>query len=461
MFKDETIAAISTAPGEGGIGIIRISGDEALDILKRIFKSSKNRDILDFKTYTLMYGHVLDNHTNQVIDEVIVSYMKSPSTYTREDIVEINCHGGTIPVRRILEVVLKSGARLAEPGEFTKRAFLNGRIDLSQAEAVIDMIRSKTDKSMDAALKQLEGKLSEKLGHLKDILLNIMSHIEASIDFPEDDIDDVLYGKLDNDCKSIIGKLEDMIKGAEAGKILREGLNTVIIGKPNVGKSSLLNALLEENRAIVTDIPGTTRDIIEEYLNIRGIPINIIDTAGIRETRDEVEKIGVEKTKEYFSKADLVIFIIDSSDELTVEDREIFNLIKDKKCLILINKVDLPPKLDRVKVKEYGEGKKIIDISVIEGKGIEILKEEIYNLVYGGGVMYSSEALVTNIRHKDLLEKAKSSLLNAMDTLNAQMPLDLISIDIRQCLDYIGEITGETVGEDIINRIFSQFCVGK
>lgn len=461
MYNNETIAAISTAPGEGGIGIVRISGPQSLSILDRIFIGYKKKDIKDFKTYTMRYGYILEPENHDVIDEVIVSYMQSPHSYTMEDIVEINCHGGVIPVKRILEAALTSGARLAEPGEFTKRAFLNGRIDLSQAEAVIDMIRSKTDKSMDAAQKQLSGKLSRKLGDIKGVLIDIMSHIEASIDFPEDDIDDVLYNELDSDCKGILTKLDDMIKGAETGKILREGLNTVIVGKPNVGKSSLLNALLEENRAIVTDIPGTTRDVIEEYLNIKGIPINIMDTAGIRKTEDEVERIGVERTKEYFSKADLIIFILDSSDELTSEDKEIFELIVDKKCLILINKVDLPSKINRDLVENYSSGKKVIDVSIIEDKGIDILKEEIYNLVYSGEIGYESEALITNIRHKDLLLKAKLSLSNAVDTLNSVMPLDLVSIDIRQCLDYIGEITGESMQEDIINRIFSQFCVGK
>jgi tRNA modification GTPase len=338
---------------------------------------------------------------------------------------------------------------------------LNGRIDLSQAEAVIDMIRSKTDRSMDAALKQLEGKLSFKLQQIRNRMIDIMSHIEASIDFPEDDIEDVLYEELQKDCGLLIGELEEMIQGADAGKILREGLNTVIVGKPNVGKSSLLNALLEESRAIVTDIPGTTRDIIEEYLNIGGIPINIIDTAGIRETSDEVERIGVEKTREYFKRADLVIFILDSSDIFSAEDESIFKLIKDKKSIILINKVDLPTKLDRSRVEEYGKGSTIIDVSVKEGRGIERLKEEIQGLVYRGEASFTSEILVTNVRHKDLLVRASECLRNAVDTIKEGLPLDFVSIDIRGALEYVGQITGETVQEDILSRIFSQFCVGK
>ena len=461
MNIDETIAAISTAPGEGGIGIVRISGAESLDILDKIFKSHRNKKTKDFITYTIRYGRIFDLENMNIIDEVLVSYMKAPNTYTREDIVEINCHGGNIPVRRILEAVLKAGARLAEPGEFTKRAFLNGRIDLSQAEAVIDMIRSKTDSSMDAALKQLEGKLSLKLGGIRNRLLDVAAHIEASIDFPEYDIDDVLYHELKEKCDSIISSIEELISTSQAGKILREGLNTVIIGKPNVGKSSLLNALLEENRAIVTALPGTTRDIIQEFLNIKGIPVNIIDTAGIRDTIDEIEKIGVERTKEYFKRADLVIFMLDSSDSFTSEDKEVFELVKNKKFIIIINKVDLPTKLDRKVVEEYGYGLSIIDVSIKEGKGIDTLKDEIYNLVYSGEVKYTSEVLITNIRHKDLLIKSRTAMFAAVETLESQMPLDLVSIDISEALEYIGEITGDTVREDIINRIFSQFCIGK
>lgn len=461
MYENDTIAAISTAPGEGGIGIVRISGVDAIDILDKIFISKKGRSTKDFASYTMRYGHILDFNSREIIDEVIVSYMKSPNTYTREDVVEIYCHGGAVPVKRIMESVLLAGARLAEPGEFTKRAFLNGRIDLSQAEAVIDLIRSKTDKSSEAALKQLSGSLSKKLGTIRTRLIDIMSHIEASIDFPEDDVDEVLYDSLGKELVGIENEIDEMIRSADTGKILREGLNTVIIGKPNVGKSSLLNALLEENRAIVTDIPGTTRDIIEETLNIRGIPINIIDTAGIRETRDEVERIGVERTREYYRKADLCIFILDSGDRLTREDEEIFSLVKDKKCIVLINKVDLPSCIDRERVKELAKGKKVLDISIKEGTGLESLKDEIVNMVYKGGIEISSDMMVTNVRHKDLLIKARRALAGSIEGIQGNVPLDLVSIDVRQCLEHIGEITGETVQEDIIDRIFSQFCIGK
>ncbi|MDI6619239.1 MAG: tRNA uridine-5-carboxymethylaminomethyl(34) synthesis GTPase MnmE [Clostridiales bacterium] len=458
---DDTIAAISTPPGEGGIGIVRISGKESLNILERIFKSYRNKDIKSFKTYTLMYGYIHDVESGNIIDEVLVSYMKSPHTYTREDIVEINCHGGAVSVKKILEDVLRSGARLAEPGEFTKRAFLNGRIDLSQAEAVIDIVRAKTDESMDAALKQLEGSLSKKLKPIKDVLLDIMSHIEASIDFPEEDVDEVLYKDLKDSCIDLMGKLDEMIITADTGKIIREGLNTVIVGKPNVGKSSLLNALLEENRAIVTDIPGTTRDIIEDHLNIRGIPVNIIDTAGIREAKDEVEKIGVQKTKEYFKKADLVIFILDGSDILTHEDMEIFKLVNGRKCIILINKTDLPQKIDMNDVLKYSRDSKILKASIKNGIGISRLKDMIYNYVYGGKVKQSTDFMITNVRHKDLLTKAKLSLKSAVDAVDKNIPLDLISIDINDCLGDIGEITGENISDDIIDRIFSRFCIGK
>ncbi len=459
MFNDDTIAAISSAPGEGGIGIVRISGDNSLNILNKIFKGYKNRGIEDLESYTMRYGFIYDGEKK--IDEVIVSFMKSPKTYTTEDIVEIYCHGGPIPVRRILETVLKTGARLAEPGEFTKRAFLNGRIDLSQAEAVVDMIRSKTEKSADAALNQLQGALANQLKKIKESLIDIMAHIEATIDFPDEDIDDVLYESLIKDCDNSIHDIDKLIKTADTGKILREGLNTVIVGRPNVGKSSLLNALINENRAIVTDVPGTTRDVIEEQLNIRGIPVNLIDTAGIRKTNDAVEKIGVEKTKEYFNKADIIIFMLDSSEEYTEEDEEIFKLIKDKKTIILINKVDLPEKLDRSKIDKYKYGKTIIDVSIKDNKGIDLLKDEIYNFVYSGEVKYNQEILVTNIRHKNLLIKAKDSLINAKDTIVQKLPLDFVSIDLREALDSIGEITGETIQEDIVNRIFSKFCIGK
>lgn len=461
MYSDDTIAAISTAPGEGGIGIIRISGKDSLDILNRVFDSKSGKSTINFSSYTIRYGHIIDHDNDSVIDEVLVSYMKSPNTYTREDVVEINCHGGAIPVKKVLELVLREGARLAEPGEFTKRAFLNGRIDLAQAEAVIDMIRSKTEMSMEAALKQLEGKLSKKLGIIKNMLVDIMSHIEASIDFPEEDVEDVLYESLLADCSKIIGFLDELIKSSDAGKILRDGLNTIIIGKPNVGKSSLLNALIEENRAIVTDIPGTTRDIIEEHLNIKGIPVNIVDTAGIRNTEDMIERIGVEKTKEYIERADLVIFMLDSSETISAEDTEIFSLIKKRKCIIIVNKVDLPRKLEMKDIEKYLPDKRAIEASVKENYGVELIKDEIVNLVYSGEIKNSSEVLVTNIRHKDLLAKSKISMINAVNTIKMGLPLDLISIDIRQALEYIGEITGETVQEDIIDRIFTQFCIGK
>ena len=461
MYSDDTIAAISTAPGEGGIGIVRISGDKALEILGKIFVSYKNKKIEDFKTYTLRYGHIINPDTKSVVDEVLVSYMKSPHTYTREDVVEINCHGGNVMVKRILEIVIASGARLAQPGEFTKRAFLNGRIDLSQAEAVIDIIRAKTKESSNIAVGQLEGSLSKKLGIIRDELLGMMSHIEASIDFPEEGVDDVSYTELEESCTKIISEIEEMIRSSETGKILREGLNTVIVGKPNVGKSSLLNALLEENRAIVTDVPGTTRDIIEEYLNIKGIPVNIIDTAGIRETDDKVERIGVERTKKYYDSADLAILMLDFSQPFTHEDEMIFELSKSKKSIILVNKIDLTQRIDMEKVKKYAGSNEIIDVSIKNGIGLDKLKDKIYELVYRGEVSGKSEVMVTNIRHKDLLKKAKASLVSAVDGIKSKLPLDIVSIDIGDCLEHIGEITGETVREDVIDRIFREFCIGK
>ncbi|WP_057979558.1 tRNA uridine-5-carboxymethylaminomethyl(34) synthesis GTPase MnmE [Caloramator mitchellensis] len=456
---NDTIAAISTAIGEGGIGIVRMSGDDSLNILSKIFKSPKDKDIKKIKSYTMHYGFIIDPETNETIDEVIVSYMKAPNTYTREDIVEINCHGGVVAVRRVLATVLNNGARLAEPGEFTKRAFLNGRIDLSQAEAVIDLIRAKTDDSMSIAVNQLKGKLSEKIESLMDRLLGALAHIEATVDFPEDDVDELVINKLNNNLKSLVEEIDYLIKNAETGKILREGLRTTIVGKPNVGKSSLLNALLQEKRAIVTDIPGTTRDVIEEYINIEGIPIILVDTAGIRKTVDVVEKIGVEKSKEYLENADLIIFMVDASRPLEGEDFEIIDLIKHKNVIVVANKVDLPQKIDFNLLKENFSI--IVKASVKAEHGIDAIKEKIVDLVYQGKVTTKNDVLVTNIRHKDTLIKAKEIIQKGIETLNSGLPLDLASIELKDGYLKLGEITGDTVAEDIIDRIFCDFCIGK
>ena len=460
MLTDDTIAAISTALGEGGIGIVRISGDKSMNILKKVFKSAKGKDVSKLHSYSMMHGYIVDPKTNEKIDEVIVSYMKKPSTYTREDVVEINCHGGVIAVRRVLQLTLDNGARLAEPGEFTKRAFLNGRIDLSQAEAVMDLIRAKTDESMKIALEQSEGKLSKQVEKINNKILDILAHIEAEVEFSEEDIDEVVNEKVIKDCEEVKGQMEDLLKNADKGKILREGLNVIIVGKPNVGKSSLLNALLEEKRAIVTDVPGTTRDTIEEYINIDGIPVKLIDTAGIREARNEVEKIGVERTKECIDKADLILFMIDGSREIDDEDMKIVEIAKNRDVIVIINKHDLPMNVDIEYIKKTFYNKPVLYVSVKTNEGISSIKEEITNFVYKGKVSVK-DIYVTNIRHKKALNDAIESIENGITTIKNGYPIDMASIDIKDAYLKLGEITGKTVSEDIIDRIFTNFCIGK
>lgn len=459
MF-DDTIAAISSAVGEGGIGILRISGEEALKILDKIFISKNKKDTRLMTSYTMRYGHIINPKSKEIVDETIVSYMKKPNTYTREDIVEINCHGGMVGVRKILAIILNNGARLAEPGEFTKRAFLNGRIDLSQAEGVMDLIRAKTDDSMKLALEQTEGKVSQRTRSLMDKIIKIIAHIEATVDYPEDDLEDIVSKQVIEEATGIIEEISQLIKTSQSGKILREGLNTVIIGKPNVGKSSLLNVLIEENKAIVTDIPGTTRDVIEEYINIDGIPVKIIDTAGIRETKDLVEKIGVEKTKEYINKADLIIFMIDGSNELEDEDEEIFKIIDNKKSIIVVNKLDLPTVIDIEALKQKYGKHKIILAAVNNEKGIDEIKKEIVKIVYSGEVR-EQDISISNVRHIDILIKTNENLESGIETLKNRFPLDMASIEFRNAYLKIGEITGDTTADDIIDRIFKDFCLGK
>ncbi|RBP36689.1 tRNA uridine-5-carboxymethylaminomethyl(34) synthesis GTPase MnmE [Garciella nitratireducens] len=461
MYEGDTIAAISTAPGEAGIGIVRMSGSEAFEITQKIFQSSSGKSFSELRNRGIHHGFIIDPKTHEKMDEVLVSKMKAPHTYTTEDVVEVNCHGGMIAVRRILELLLRNGARLAEPGEFTKRAFLNGRMDLSQAEAVIDLIRAKTDKGMDIALEQLEGSLSHKVQEMRESIIHMLAHIEASIDYPEYDIEEVTYDTLLKDAKQIKEKIEKLLETSDTGKILREGLNTVIIGKPNVGKSSLLNALVKEGRAIVTDVPGTTRDIIEEYINIRGVPLKIIDTAGIRETEDVVEKIGVDKSRELIEKSDLILFLLDVSKELSKEDELLIDLVQNKKAIILFNKIDLDPKVSIEKLKDKFPKKSIIEISALKGEGVERLQNEIVQMVYGGRVSIEKDGLVSNVRHKNLLEKALNSITITIDTIQQGLPLELISVDLKDCWDYLGQVTGDTVSEDIIDQIFSNFCIGK
>lgn len=458
MKEFDTIAAIATSIGEGGISIIRVSGDKSIDIVDSIFIGRNNRKLNDFKSYTMRYGHIIDKNGSR-LDEVIISFMKGPRSFTAEDTIEINCHGGVIGTNRILQEIIRAGARMAQPGEFTKRAFLNGRIDLSQAEAVIDIIRAKTELSMKAALMQSEGTISREIKTVRNKLLSVIAHIEATVDYPEEDMEEVTAEKVSADVTDIIDEIDILLSTADEGKILREGLSTVIVGKPNVGKSSLLNALVKEKRAIVTDVPGTTRDAIEEYISIEGIPVKIIDTAGIRETDDIVEKIGVEKSKEKIDEADLVILMLDLSSKLSHEDREIIKYIKDKKYIILLNKSDLDGKIEREELQGL-KSKYITNISVKTGEGLNLVKEHIKDLFFKGEVK-TEGIFVTNIRHKESLIRAKENLEASLKALEYTSAIDLASIDIRNAWMNLGEITGEALEEDIIHKIFSEFCLGK
>ncbi|MFD3155355.1 tRNA uridine-5-carboxymethylaminomethyl(34) synthesis GTPase MnmE [Haloimpatiens sp. FM7330] len=459
MKEFDTIAAVSTSLGEGGISIIRISGDRALEIADKIFKAKNGKSIIGMKTYTMRYGYIIDKDNEEIIDEVILSYMKGPRSFTAEDTVEINCHGGVIATNRVLKQVIKAGARLAERGEFTKRAFLNGRIDLSQAEAVIDIIRSKTELSMKAAIKQSEGTISREISDLRNKLLQLIAHIEATVDYPEEDLEEMTCNKVIEEIKNILEKINRLLKTADEGKMIREGLKVVIVGKPNVGKSSLLNALLDERRAIVTEIPGTTRDVIEEYINIDGIPIRLVDTAGIRETENVVEKIGVEKSKEKIEEADLVILMLDLSRKLDEEDEEVIDYIKNKKYIVLLNKKDLGRQIEKQEIDKLNS-KYLVDISVKTGEGLEKIKSLIKDLFFRGEVK-TEDIYITSNRHKEALIRAEDSLRSAEDVLCNVNAIDLASIDIRNAWSNLGEITGETVEEDIIDKIFSEFCLGK
>ena len=459
----ETIAAISTAIGNGGIGIIRMSGKESFKILEKIFKNSKGEklDLNKIKGYTIQYGTIVDSKTNEKIDEVLVSFFKNPKSYTREDMCEINSHGGMIIEKQILEQCLKNGAILAEPGEFTKRAFLNGRIDLSQAESIMDLINSKTEKESKASINQLQGDLSNKINEIRHDLLDIMADIEASIDYPEYDIEEVTNNKALGILENAKNKLESLKDTFRSGKILKEGIKTAIIGRPNAGKSSLLNKILKEERAIVSEIEGTTRDTIEEFITIKGIPLKIIDTAGIRKTSDKIEEIGVKKALDIAKDAELVLVILDNSKDLTEEDREILKLAESKNSIILLNKVDLKEN-NLEKSEELKKlNKRIIKISAKNGNGIEELYNEIENMFQIKNLETDGEIIITNIRHKNQIEYAINNINEAINAVKNNLPIDIISISIKQTLEDLGKITGENVSEDIINEIFSKFCLGK
>ena len=453
----DTIAAISTPRGEGGIGIVRLSGNESLGILSKIFKPKSKKDVKDIKSYTINYGHIYDGE--ELIDEVLVSIMKAPNTYTREDIVEINCHGGYLITQKVLELVLKNGAKIAEPGEFTRRAFLNGRLDLTQAEAVIDLIHGKTDKSISLSLNNLRGDLRNQINYLKKILLDVAAHVNVVLDYPEEGVDEPIPEHLIMELHNVKDTITKLIESYDKGKMIKEGIKTAIVGKPNVGKSSLLNSILREERAIVTSIAGTTRDTIEEIINIKGIPLIMIDTAGIRKTQDEVENIGVQKSKKMLKEADLVLFVLDSSRDFSDEDREIYDSIESEKVIGILNKIDMEKKLD---ITNLTKVKKWIEISALENIGIDTLENEIYNFILSENIEDSSEKLIiTNIRHKSALEKTKKSIENIFETIDMGYPMDLIAVDLNDALDSLSEVTGEISSEDLLDHIFSNFCVGK
>ena len=452
-----TIVAISTSPGIGGIGIIRMSGKDSFNILNKIFKPKKNSEI---KGYTMKYGNILDSENNKIIDEVLVSYFIAPKSYTTENMCEINSHGGLIVMKEILDLCLKNGATLAEPGEFTKRAFLNGRIDLVEAEAIIDIINAKTEKEKDASVCQLNGFLSKDIQDIEKELLSFTADIEANIDYPEYDIEEVSINNSLEVLKKVKNKLLKLKESFNNGKILKEGINTAIIGRPNVGKSSLLNVLLKEERAIVTEYEGTTRDTIEEFISIKGIPLKIIDTAGIRETENAVEKIGIEKSIEIAKNADLIIAIFDISQGLKDEDYKIIELIKDKNAIIVLNKIDLSVN-KTTEEKIYSINKDIVRISALERKGIDEIYDKIVKLYNLNRINVEGENIVTNSRHQNLINQSLISLEKAINTIYNGMPLDIIAIDVKDILENLGKITGKNVSEDIINEIFSKFCLGK
>lgn len=455
---EHTIAAISTATGEAGIGIVRLSGRTSFEIGQEIFKpiSETGNDKIDNRK--LKYGHIYDG--DKLIDEVLIAFMKGPNTYTREDIVEIYTHGGIISVRKVLDLTLKKGALIADRGEFTKRAFLNGRLDLSQAEAVIDMIKAKTDKAYEASINQLEGSLKNEIKNLRDELLNLLAHVEYAINFTEDGQEELDNTIIIDNGEKILADLEKLYNSSNRGKIIRDGIETTIIGKPNVGKSSLLNKLAKVNKAIVTDIPGTTRDVIEEYIDIDGVALKINDTAGIRDTDDIVEKIGVDRSLDFAETADLIIAIFDLSKELDEEDKTVLNLLKDRKAIVLLNKDDLENKLD-LESLNIDENIPVLRISIKNNEGIEELEKTISNMFIQGEIVSSNETLVTNIRHRDILGKSIEFLKSSIEDMKMDIPIDCIEIDLKNAWEILGEITGETIEDDVLDKIFKDFCIGK
>lgn len=459
-MDEETIAAISTPIGEGAIGIVRLSGPEAIAVVDELYRGRK--PLAEAGSHTIHYGKIADSDSGQVIDEVMVSVMKKPNTFTREDVVEINCHGGLLSVRRVLGLVLDHGARLAEPGEFTKRAFLNGRIDLSQAEAVMDLIRAKTDRAMHAAMNQMEGYLSKHVHLLREQLLDILAAVEVNVDYPEYDDAEIMTGRMLVERASAVGRrLSDLLATAKQGRILREGLSTVIVGRPNVGKSSLLNRLANENKAIVTDVPGTTRDIIEEYINIHGIPVKLVDTAGIRETEDRVEKIGVARSRKVLKDADLILFVLNGNEPLGDEDRRLFQSIASGRVLIVVNKSDLPLRLDLDELKALAGEIPVVRISLLRESGIEEVEDKIASLFFDRETLSGDATYVMDTRHIMLIKQAKAALDDAVHAAEAGFPVDIAQIDVKRAWQLLGEIVGDTVSDRLIQELFSKFCLGK
>lgn len=460
-MKTDTIAAIATGMSNSGIGIVRISGDDALQVISRIYRNKKGepKNLSQVKSHTIHYGYIYDGEER--LDEVLVMIMKGPNSYTAEDTVEIDCHGGVFIVKKILETVIRNGARTAEPGEFTKRAFLNGRIDLTQAEAVIDVIRAKTEEAKKVATQQLQGRLLTKIEELRQKLIKTLAHIEVSIDYPEHDVEELTNQFLLQYAQEVHDELVDLLQTAKQGRILREGISTAIVGRPNVGKSSLLNALAQSQRAIVTDIPGTTRDVIEEYVNVRGIPLRLLDTAGIRETEDLVEQIGVEKSHEALQNADLILYMLNNQEPLSAEDEALIQLLQQLPVILIINKTDLEQRLDLGRLHDYFPSSPMVQMSIVKNEGIEKLEEAIAQRFMTGKMKRADGTYLTNARHVHLVQQAISALDDAVAALHAAMPIDLVQIDLQRAWQYLGEMIGKEVHEDLINQLFSQFCLGK
>ncbi len=460
MLFEDTIAAISTPIGVGGIGIIRVSGKDTIEIVDKVFKAANKKSLKEIDSHTITYGHIVSDG-GKVLDEVLIMLMKGPRTFTREDIIEINCHGGPVPLNAVLMEVIKAGARMADNGEFTKRAFLNGRIDLAQVEAIMDIIEAKTELSLSQAVGQLEGNLSKRIKDYQDTLIQVIARIEVSIDYPEYDEDEPITNDFEAELKELLNELRELLRTADTGKMIREGVKTAIVGRPNVGKSSLLNALLEENKAIVTDIPGTTRDVVEAYLNIDGIPFQLLDTAGIRETEDIVEKIGVERSKTSIEEADLVLMLVDSHAGLLDKDKEILQQVKDKRVIFIFNKTDLENNITQEMLETYFNQGEVIQVSAKEQYGLNELRQAMKNFVIKGNTTIQNKATISNQRQKQSLINAIKSLEKVIDAIELGLPEDCLAIDLHDAFGHLGMIVGESLKEEIINQLFSRFCLGK